>query len=150
MREPREGRKNSDENRDTLVRKERIPLAKQNLVTGSGLIKEGYSGYWQNDEPGLLDAMLLAGWQFTSGDANKSHDGLSSVESPWGNVVRRVVNKGADAASRYAYLMQIPTELYQEDFAEQQASIDEKERSFDPTGRNKSLYGTGIERTRET
>jgi len=130
------------------VKQERIPLHKQNIVTGSGLLKPGYKGYWQNDLPGVIDAMLRAGWTFVEGDASRSHDSLSKVESPWGNVVRRVVNHDPNAPSHYGYLMQIPEELFVEDAQARNKEIDERERAFDPSGRHRELYGS-FERTRE-
>lgn len=135
--------------RDEGMKVERIPLHKQNIVTGSGLLKPGFMGYWQNDLPGIIEAMLRAGWTFVEGDASRSHDSLSKVESPWGNVVRRVMNQDPNAASHYGYLMQIPKELYEEDKKARNDQIDERERAFDPTGRHSELYGK-FERTRET
>jgi hypothetical protein len=138
----RTGRAEQPDNRDSTVRKERVPIHKQNIVTGTGLVRQGYQGYWQNDKPGAIDAMLLAGWEFVVADASKSHDGLSSVESPWGNAVRRRVNTDPAAESHYAYLMQIPKEMYDEDQAEQQKMIDNKEKGFDPTGHMQNIYGS--------
>ena len=138
----RTGRKEQPDTRDTQVRKERVPIHKQNIVTGEGLVKPGFQGYWQNDKLGALDSMLLAGWEFVIADASKSHDGLSSVESPWGNAVRRRVNTDPNAEAQYAYLMQIPQEIYDEDQADQQNIINEKEKGFDPTGHMKNIYGS--------
>jgi len=130
-------------------RPERVPLHKQRALTANA--KAGYEQRWVNDLPGRIDRFLKAGWTVVNGESEVTHDGLAQVESQMGSGMRRVVNQGIAAPSRHAVLMQIPTEYYEADKAEQQKLINEKEDGFDQHGihRKSGMYG-GIKREDNT
>ena len=122
-------------------RPERVPLHKQRLFEGQ--TRPGYVRRFVNDSPGRIDSFILAGWTIVSGDSAVTHDGLSHVESQLGSGIHRVVNKGINAESRVAYLMEIPEELYNEDQMAKQLKIDKTEEAFDQEGilRAAQMYG---------
>lgn len=122
-------------------RPERVPLHKQKAFTADA--RAGFTRRWVNDQVGRIDMFLKAGWTLVVGDIEKTHEGLAQVESQLGSNVRRVVNKDPNADCRHAVLMEIPTEWYEKDHAEQQKLIDEKEAAFDSTGLHKQtgMYG---------
>ena len=128
---------------DAMKAPERVSLRKQRVFSADR--REGYTRRYVNDLPGRIQAFLLAGWALVADTKlEKTHDGLAQVESQLGSSIRRMVNKDPNAPCHYAYLMEIPTELYDEDQLEQQKEIDEKEAAFDPTGLHKKsgMYGT--------
>lgn len=123
-------------------RPERVPLHKQKLFHSEA--RPGFERRWVNDLPGRIEKFKLAGWTLVVGEVDATHDSLAQVESQLGSNVRRVVNKGTDAPARHAVLMEIPTEWYLQDKAEQLKLIDEQEEVFDRHGVHKSsgMYGS--------
>ncbi len=107
----------------------RVPLHSQNILVAD-YNKPGWKPKWVNESVGNVDAHFLAGWTMVLNPNMKTHDNLSQVESQMDSVVRRVVNKYADAPFRTAVLMEIPLSIYEEDHREEQRLNDEKERDI--------------------
>jgi len=78
--------------------------------------RTGFHRHWFNEEPGRIDAALAAGY--------------THVEDKEGRKVQRIVGVNAAGGPLNAYLMEIPEEWYQEDMAEQQRLVDEKDAAI--------------------
>lgn len=110
-------------------RPKRTPLAKQAKLKFDQ--KPGYMTRVVNEEFGRIEAFLTAGWKIREGgDLTNRKDGTDA--SQMGSAVRRVVNKGRDASAHTAVVMEIPIELYNEDYLEKQKDVDEIEKRINP------------------
>jgi hypothetical protein len=78
--------------------------------------RTGFHRHWFNEEPGRIDAALAAGY--------------THVEDKEGRKVQRIVGVNTAGGPLNAYLMEIPEEWYQEDMAEQQRLVDEKDAAI--------------------
>lgn len=121
-------------NRETPLRKERIPVHEQNILTGLNLDK-GYSYRWVNDLYGRISSFQQAGWEIVEGNLQQTYSGKGQqIEAQRGSQMWRNVNQRNDAPCKDAVLMRIPVELYNEDMARQAEEVDTKEAQLDPTG----------------
>ena len=107
----------------------RVPLSKRRLLEAKP--REGFTRRFVNEELGAIDAYLAAGWTPVSGDEDNSVERIQNG-SQLASVVRRVVNRDANARTQTAVLMEIPTDLYEEDQAAKQADINKSELNLDP------------------
>lgn len=78
--------------------------------------REGFHRHWFNDIPGRVSRALEAGYEHVKG-----LDGAP---------VKRVVGSAEGGGALTAYLMEIPEEWYQQDMAQEQQIIDEKEAAM--------------------
>lgn len=65
--------------------------------------RHGYHRHWFNDQPGRVQEAQDNGW--------------AHVKGPDGHPIRRVVGSGRDNGALYAYAMEIPEVIWQEDMA---------------------------------
>lgn len=97
--------------------------------------REGYKRRWFNDKPGRVARALEAGY--------------THVEEH-GKPVSRVVDPGEQGGGLHAYLMEIPEEWYDEDFAKKQEAIDEIDKAIyrgkfkEEDGDRRYIPSTGI------
>ncbi len=128
-----ESRKHESD-REVKMRKERIPVHEQNILTGLHLDK-GYTYRWINDLYGRIESFKIAGWEIVEGNTQQTYSGKGQqIETQRGSQMWRVVNNRHDAPCKDAVLMRIPTELYNEDQAHKAKKIDEDEKRIDPHG----------------
>lgn len=78
--------------------------------------REGFHRHWFNDIPGRVDRAKEAGYE--------------NVKSNDGKPVSRVVGVAEGGGALTAYLMEIPEEWYQQDIAQEQNHIAEKEAAM--------------------
>lgn len=80
-------------------------------------VPSGMTGRWINDVPGRIQRAMEAGYEFISSDGEvvQNRDGGRS----------EIVGSGRDGGAMKAFLMAIPTVLYEQDQAAKQSKIDE-------------------------
>ena len=76
----------------------------------------GYHRHWFNDLPGRIETALEAGY--------------THVEDKEGKKVARVVGVSPTGGPQTGYLMEIPQEWFEEDMAQQQASVDQNDEAI--------------------
>ncbi len=78
-------------------------------------VPTGMTGRWTNDTPGRIQRALEGGYEFISSDGEvvQSRDGCRS----------EIVGTGRDGGAMRAFLMAIPTVLYEEDQAAKAALV---------------------------
>lgn len=105
-----------NETREGTGRRKRRPLgvAVQRLQAD---VPSGMTGRWVNDVPGRIQRALDSGYEFISSDGEvaQTRDGGRS----------EIVGTGRDGGAMRAFLMAIPTVLYDEDQKAKQADLDE-------------------------
>lgn len=109
-------------------RKRRVPLG----VPRSRLTapkRQGYERRWVNDDgKGRLQAALEGGYtHVTDPNLRVGEDGGGSATD---SRVSRIVGRGEGGKPLRAFLMEIPSEQYQEDQASKQAALDEVDRAI--------------------
>lgn len=120
-----------DDNSRVTNRPVRTPIHKAKLL--SAATRDGFVRRIVNDEPGRIPLFLGAGWTHVlDTDANLS-DKTAQTASQQGSPVKYLVNKDARATSQYAYLMEIPQELWDADQEDMQNEINKKEAEIDPS-----------------
>lgn len=108
-----QGAPNPDEAAEALARPARPgrkPLGRQEAKLAYPE-RPGFKRRWINDKPGRVNDAKLAGY--------------SHVEEGGSKPVERTVGTAEHGGGLKAYLMEIPVEFYNEDFAEKQQSLDE-------------------------
>lgn len=121
-------------NRETSLRRERIPVYAQNILTGLDL-DPSYTYRWVNDLYGRINAFQTAGWEIVEGSTSATYSGKGrEIEAQRGSQMWRTVNQRADAPCREAVLMRILTTLYNEDQLHKATQVDEDEKRIDPEG----------------
>lgn len=110
-------------------RPERKPIYKNKILEAKP--RKGFVRRFVNEEPGRVAMFLEAGWTLVVGDEDASDSKVQDAAQQ-SSLVRRVVNRGADARSQTAVLMEIPEDLYNEDQAAKQKKVDKIEDSYDP------------------
>lgn len=113
-------------------RKERVPLGILRTKLRADQ-REGFSRRWINDKPGRLDDAVAAGYGFVADpeDDLKVGDGSDVAQvAGVGTVISRTVGVHEDGRPMRAYLMEIEKDLYDEDQAEKQRLLDEKESAI--------------------
>lgn len=122
--------------------KTRVPLHQQNVLTEH--TRDGFKRSWVFE--GDVERYKLAGWELVDDPDIQTHDGQIHLESRFGSAVTRVLNKGhtSDTNRRIALLMEIPADIYEEDYRHEQQQIDATESSIDETGEiaKKNYYGS--------
>lgn len=91
---------------------DRIPFGKQRQRLAYPT-RPGFVGYWFNDDNDRIDRALQAGWAF--------------VNDRQGKPVSRPVGKKEGGGPLRAFRMELPEEIYAEDFKAEQRLIDEIE-----------------------
>lgn len=91
---------------------DRIPFGKQRQRLAYPT-RDGFVGYWFNDDNDRIDRALQAGWAFV----------LDRQKKP----VSRPVGKKEGGGPLKAFRMELPEALYAEDYANEQKRIDEIE-----------------------
>ncbi len=108
----------------------RVPLHTRRAL--DALAHPGFVRRFVNEDYGRVDAFIEAGWALVTNDKNESSEVRLQDGTAVGSVVRKVVNKGANANAKTAVLMEIPEEFFQEDARAKQAKVDEIEAAYDP------------------
>ncbi len=88
--------------------------------------------HWINDDKTRLHDAIQGGYEFVS-EAEVGMIGdpdITPGNDDLGMKVSKTVGTKDDHSPMVAYLMKIPTELYEQDQAEKQADIDEKEKAI--------------------
>lgn len=121
----------------------RVPLHKQNVLIG--LTRDGFQRGWVFECD--IARYGLAGWTIVEDPDAKTHDGQIYLEGQLGTAVTRMLNKGytCDADKRNSVLMEIPIELYKEDYMHEQNQIAANEKLVDATGelaKHNNVYGS--------
>ena len=111
----------------------RKPIHTRSILESSK--RKGFVRRFVNEEAGRIQMFIEAGWTPVEGieDASNSRAQDATQQS---SIVRRVVNRGTDARSHTAILMEIPEDLYNEDQAEKQKKVNAIEASYDPKVQN--------------
>lgn len=121
-------------NRETVLRKERIPLHEQNSITLLSL-DPNYKYRVVNDTYGRIARFLAAGWSIVEGDIHDTYSGQGrQVEAQRSSQLWRTVNNGIDAPCKDGVFMRIPIELFNEDQAKKAERTDMEEKEIDPEG----------------
>ena len=114
--------------KQAAVRKERVPLgvARAKLSVPK---RAGYRRRWINDDgKGRLQAALEGGYtHVTDPNLKVGEDGGGSATD---SRVSRIVGRGEGGKPLRAFLMEIPSEMYQEDQASKQSALDEVDRAI--------------------
>lgn len=79
--------------------------------------REGYRRYWFNDEPGRVHRAREAGYDHVFDPIQKQN-------------VQRIVGRNESGGPLLAFLMEIPQEWFEEDMAQYQKIVDEKEAAY--------------------
>ena len=107
----------------------RNPLERRSLTGGDKLkcpIKEGFTRYWFNMEPGVLEEAASAGWMpVENSEMITGGGGIADVEG-MGSVVIRPLGGGKDGM-----LMEIPDEVIAETRKVTQDAIDAEEKRME-------------------
>jgi hypothetical protein len=110
------------------ARKERVPLG----VPRSRLTvpqRAGYKRRWINDDgKGRLQQALEGGYTFV--EDPKLQVGQDKLADRPDSRVSRIVGRGENGKPLRAFLMEIPSELYQEDQRAKQRALDEVDRAI--------------------
>lgn len=114
-------------------RPKRRPLALQKVLGAEE--RQGFKRRYVNELPGRVENFLAAGWTVVCEEGADTSDSRAQDGTTIGTVVRKVVNTQMDARSKTAVLMEIPEDLYDEDFATKQRMVDEIELAIDPSKR---------------
>lgn len=85
-------------------------------------VPSGMSGRWMNDVPGRLQRALEGGYQFIGDDGEVVQNRKGGRSE--------IVGTGREGGAMRAYLMAIPTVLYEQDQAAKQAQIAERESAI--------------------
>jgi len=119
----------------------RVPLHKQRSLVVAD--RPGYKRYIMNDTPGRREKFELAGWTAVEDHKANYCDADLNKGKHLGSELRLTVNSDIRAACNTAIVMEIPEELYQEDYKDQQAVINSKESAVNPANQsvNGSTYG---------
>jgi len=126
----------------------RIPLGVRRAKLTARPIP-GYNLRFVNDTPGRLDAAQKGGYEFVYEEnaikgevaASLSLGNAEIASNDLGSRIRRFVGTNKDGSPQYAYLMKIPTELYEQDQAAKEAKravtddLIKKGKYGDQTGR---------------
>src|ERR1700679_777663 len=118
--------------------KKRVPLHAQKPLMVAP--REGYRRYIMNDVPGARERLELAGYTAVKNKADNLCDKDASKGSHLGSDLKITVNKGLNAPSVTATVMEIPIEWYEEDAAAAQAKINKDEEVLDPA--KHSVHGS--------
>lgn len=114
-------RESHDETRQGRGRVKREPLGTPRLKLAAR-VPNGMKGRWVNDTPGRIQDALAGGYSFIADDGTKTMDRAGATH--------RRVGVAEGGASLTAYLMAIPTVLYDEDQKAKQDLIDETDRQI--------------------
>ena len=128
----------NNERKDTRVK--RIPLHEQTLLRGE--TRDGFKRAWVFEKD--VAAYKKAGWSIVGDPSIKTHDGQIQMTESFGSAITRQLNRGIDAKDRLALLMELPIELYNEDYEHEQRDISLRESLLDRTGElsHPNMYGT--------
>jgi hypothetical protein len=130
-----------------MARKERttrvafgVPRLKMNLdaKTEARLKKEGVVPRWINDEDHgqRLKNAIDGGYEFVNADGTEEVGTTKEVQDR-DRRIRKLVGANKDGSAKYAYLMAIPREYYDEDQAKKEATnrmVDDAIRGGSPGG----------------
>ncbi len=102
--------------REGTDRQKRVPLGVP-MPRLHANVPSGMTGRWANDIPGRLERALQGGYEFISSDGEvvQNREGCRS----------EIVGTGRDGGAMRAFLMAIPTVLYEQDQAAKAALIKE-------------------------
>ncbi len=130
-------------NRETSLRKERVPVHQQNTLTLLNL-DPNFSYRWVNDMYGRVSKFLRAGWEIVEGDTQNTTSGKGrQSETQRSSQMWRTVNERNDAPCREGVLMRIPIDLFREDQAAKDSKIDADEKAMDPEGKIRLAQSLG-------
>lgn len=88
--------------------------------------REGYKTHWFNDKNGRVERALERGWEFSK-RAGFTDNKVDLDSNPNQRIAVNVGTK-EDNSVMYAYAMDIPEEIYEEDRAVVQERVDRKEK----------------------
>lgn len=108
---PQDTREDRTETREAKGRAQRTPLGVRQAKLAAE-IEEGYVGRWVNDDPGRIQRALSAGYEHVEAKANGQ--GRAAKQ-------KQQVGTHPDGSPKYAYLMKIRQEFYDEDQAMKEA-----------------------------
>lgn len=110
-----------DDTREGRGRRNRRPLGVPTQRLNAA-VPRGMTGRWMNDTPGRLMRAVEAGYEFIGDDGEEAQDRAGGRSE--------IVGTGREGGALRAYLMAIPTVLYDEDQAAKQALIKESESAM--------------------
>ena len=114
----------------TAAHPKRVPIHEQKAMSAQA--KPGFQRRIVNEEVGRVEMFKLAGWRVVDGQEENDSDPRAQNGTQLGSEVRYVVNRDPGAKSHTAVLMEIPEEIYHEDFRAQQQEINEREAALNP------------------
>lgn len=124
-------------------RPKRTPLFKQRVLTANE--RPGYTRRWVTEKPGRLEAFQEAGWNFVTGNVDEIRDVRAQNASQIGSAIKQCVNPNVRDNAQNAYLMEVPTEWYEEDQKAKREIIREREAALDPKKyqqKDRAFYGS--------
>lgn|SRR3990167_3141180 len=124
-------------------RPKRIPVGSRKILVADE--RPGYHRRWVNDDGERILQFKDAGYaHVTNSDADISDARTQDPSKIGSSVVRKSVGD-----NKWAYLMEIPLEFYNEDQEAKQKYVDEKEETYDPTKRiSSTMYGAQLKKTK--
>lgn len=112
------------ETRDAKGRQERVLLGMPKpKLSGTG--RKGFHQHWFVDRPGRIDDAQAAGYAQVMAEDGRDEDG-----NPRSVPVRKRVGVHEDGTPQWAYLMEKPQEMYDEDQRRKAEPLDEIERAI--------------------
>jgi hypothetical protein len=131
------------EQKETKKRVERTPIAAQSVLNSEA--RAGYHRRYVNDYAGRIDMFLKAGYAFVKHDTDESTGQVQDPSVMDSSCIRKVVNKTLqEGMGRYAYLMEIPQEWWEEDQQLKDSKTIELENEIDPTQSTKAYTYGGV------
>lgn len=112
------------EDRNTKVRRKRVPLGVPRMKLTAQNIPEGKQARWINDKPGRISDALRGSYQFLNKDGIVVGTGYEDENEDMGSRVSRVVGKEDDGTPITAYLMVIDKDIYEKDQTEKMKQVD--------------------------
>lgn len=84
----------------------------------------GYTMYWENDEDGRIEQLLFEGFDFVEpGEVNRAADLVADMDL--GSRISRYVGRREDGSPLRAYLLKLPTDMWNKRKLREQSQTDE-------------------------
>jgi len=102
--------------------------------TASRMKRQGKIPRWINEDDARLEGAQEGGYEFVTADGTEV---AGSDQAEQGKRIRKAVGKHADGSPKYAYLMAIPKEFYDEDQAKKESvnhMVDQAVQGGNPNG----------------
>lgn len=124
------GNREDPRTRDEEKRPERVPMYEQRNRMGVPP-RQGYERRWVNILPGNVDSHLLAGWTVAKDNLPVGDPSIKNHNVSLGEGAYTHVGRAGTEQNVWAVLMEIPTEIYQQDKQrEWKEKVDDREAAI--------------------